>query len=81
MHRPEPDQVIAAVLGGAEHHVDLGRRNKVERLLQEFKRQRRRVTIDRQRPPVARVQELAQAVLEPVAEIRAPLRDEDEPRS
>src|SRR5436309_6227770 len=42
VHRPEPDQVVAAILGGAEHHVDLGRRDQVERLLQESEGQRDR---------------------------------------
>src|SRR2546430_17167207 len=55
-----------------------GRCEGVGPRLQEAKRERRRVAVDRQRPPVALVQELAEAVREPVAEIRAPLRDEDE---
>src|SRR3989475_1780552 len=80
VHRAKPDQVVAAILGGAEHDIDLGRCEEVEPLLQESKRERRRVAVDRQRPPVALVQELAEAVREPVAEIRAPLRDQDEAR-
>src|SRR2546427_610939 len=78
--RAEPDQVVAAVLGGAEHNIDLGRRDKVERPLQESQGERRRVAVDCQRTPVACFQESAQAVREPVTEILTTLRDEREAR-